>query len=143
MKNVLQKMEKPQNIFLQPELSNKNAAITKYKKRFLIRFGEYIKLLPVEDIIYCYSENRYTYACSLDGRTYPLDHNLDQMETQLNPFDFFRINRQFIISLKAINEMKVYSKARVIIKLKPEVKEQPVVSTERAANFKKWLSGEM
>ena len=61
----------------------------------------------------------------------------------LDPQDFFRINRQYIINLKAIEEMKTYSKARVIISLKPAVKEQPVVSSERAAQFKLWLGGEL
>ena len=65
------------------------------------------------------------------------------LEEMLNPIDFFRINRQYIVTLKAIAEMRTYSKARVIIKLNPDVKEQPVVSSERAAEFKKWLGGEL
>ena len=64
------------------------------------------------------------------------------LEAMLNPADFFRINRQYIITLKAITEMKTYSKARVIVRLNPVVKEPPVVSSERAADFKKWLAGE-
>ena len=114
-----------------------------YKKRFVIRFGEHIKSISVEDIAYCYSENKSSYARTMDGRVYPLDHNLDMLEEMLNPSDFFRVNRQYIITLKAISEMKTYSKARVIIKLTPEIKEQPVVSSERAADFKKWLGGEL
>ena len=114
-----------------------------YKKRFVIRFGEHIKTLSVEDIAYCFSENKATYARTFEGRTFPMDHNLDALETMLDPQDFFRINRQYIINLKAIEEMKTYSKARVIISLKPAVKEQPVVSSERAAQFKLWLGGEL
>ncbi len=109
----------------------------------MIRFGEHIKSLAVEDIAYCYSENKNTYARTTDGRVYPLDHNLDMLEEMLNPADFFRINRQYIITLKAISEMKTYSKARVIVKLNPLITEQPVVSSERAADFKKWLAGEL
>src|SRR5690606_4597037 len=109
-----------------------------YKKRFVIRFGDHIKTLPVEEIAYCYSENKATFARTFEGRTYPMDHNLDGLENMLDPGDFFRINRQYIISLKAIEEMKTYSKARVIVTLKPAVKEQPVVSSERAADFKLW-----
>jgi DNA-binding LytR/AlgR family response regulator len=72
-----------------------------------------------------------------------MDFNLDGLETMLAPEEFFRINRQYIINLKAIEEMKTYSKARVIVTLKPHVKEQPVVSSERAADFKLWLAGEL
>jgi DNA-binding LytR/AlgR family response regulator len=116
---------------------------SEYKKRFVIRFGEHIKSLAVEDIAYCYSENKNTYARDAEGRIYPLDQNLDTLEEMLNPADFFRINRQYIITLKAISEMRTYSKARVIIRLNPAVKEPPVVSSERAADFKKWLGGEI
>lgn len=113
-----------------------------FKKRFVIRFGEHIKTLAVEDIAYCYSENKATYARTHEGRTYPMDYNLDALETMLDPEHFFRINRQYLICLKAIEEMKTYSKARVIVTLKPTVKEQPVVSSERSADFKQWLAGE-
>jgi DNA-binding LytR/AlgR family response regulator len=71
-----------------------------------------------------------------------MDHNLDALEQLLDPKDFFRINRQYLISLKAIEEMRTYTKARVLVKLNPPVKEQPVVSSERAADFKHWLGGE-
>ena len=109
----------------------------------VIRFGEHIKTIAVDDIAYCFSENKATFARTFENRTYPMDFNLDALESMLDPQDFFRINRQYIISLKSINEMKTYSKARVIITLKPPVKEQPVVSSERSAHFKLWLAGEL
>lgn len=113
-----------------------------YKKRFVIRFGEHLKTLSVDELAYCYSENKATYARTFEGRTYPMDHNLDALETMLDPEQFFRVNRQYLINIKSIEEMKTYSKARVIITLKPAVKEQPVVSSERSADFKQWLGGE-
>lgn len=114
-----------------------------YKTRFVIRFGEHIKTLLVEDIAYCYSENKVTFAKTFDGRTFPMDYNLDHLDQMLNPDQFFRINRQYLINLKAIDEMKSYTKARVIVKLNPVVKEPPVVSSERASDFKLWLGGEI
>jgi len=114
-----------------------------YKKRFVVRFGEHIKTLQVEDVAYFFSENKATFARTVEGRTLPMDNNLDTLEQMLNPHDFFRINRQYLIALKAIDDMKTYSKARVIVTLKPAVKEQPVVSSERSAEFKHWLAGEL
>jgi DNA-binding LytR/AlgR family response regulator len=144
LENALQKLKKFQHIFHAPDVAAKPAqANGEYKKRFVIRFGEHLKSLAADDIAYCYSENKSTFARTMEGRIYPLDHNLDTLEEMLNPADFFRINRQYIVTLKAISEMKTYSKARVIIKLNPAVKEQPVVSSERAADFKKWLAGEV
>lgn len=114
-----------------------------YKKRFIIRFGEHIKTVSVEEVAYFFSENKATYVRTHEGRTYPMDNNLDSLETMLDPEHFFRVNRQYIIHLKAIDEMKTYSKARVIVSLRPAVKEAPVVSSERAAQFKLWLAGEL
>ncbi len=143
LESALQKLQSFRKIFSAAEVAKMPVPVpAEYKKRFVIRFGEHIKSLAVEDIVYCYSENKSTYARTADGRIYPLDNNLDMLEGMLNPADFFRINRQYIVTLKAISEMKTYSKARVIIRLNPVVKEPPVVSSERAADFKKWLAGE-
>jgi DNA-binding LytR/AlgR family response regulator len=140
LKDALDKLQLFKDIFQKKE-KNQDAPV-EYKKRFLIRFGEHIKTIGTEDIAYCYSENKATFARTLDGRNYPMDHNLDALEQLLDPKDFFRINRQYLISLKAIEEMRTYTKARVLVKLNPPVKEQPVVSSERAADFKHWLGGE-
>ena len=117
-------------------------AAGEYKKRFVIRYGEHIRTLAATDAAYFFSEFKATFVRTFDGRTYPVDYNLDMLETLLSPDDFFRINRQYIIQLKAIGDMKAYSKGRVIITLDPPVAELPVVSSEKAARFKQWLGGE-
>lgn len=113
-----------------------------YKKRFMVRYGDNLKTIIIDDIAYFFSENKGTFARVNEGRTYPIDSNLDALEKVLDPDKFFRINRQYIISLDSIDSMKTYSKARVLVKLIPETKEAPLVSSERSANFKKWLGGE-
>ena len=114
-----------------------------YKTRFVVRFGEHLKSLLVEDIAYCYSENKSTYAKTFEGRTYPMDNNLDALEATLDPKHFFRLNRQYLIHIRSIGEMRTYTKARVIVQLNPPVKEAPIVSSERAAEFKQWLADEL
>jgi two-component system LytT family response regulator len=146
LKGAWQKMEHLKKIFSPAEeeaLKSAEHNRTTIKKRFVIRIGEHLKTLATDDIAYCYSENKMTYARSHDGRNFPMDHNLDALETMLDPQNFFRINRQYIVSLKAIEEMRAYSKSRVIIRLRPPVKETPVVSAERSADFKMWLGGEL
>ena len=105
--------------------------------------GEHIKTLAVENISYFLSENKNTFARTAEGLNYPMDNNLDALELMMDPQQFFRINRQFLISLRSIKEMKVYTKSRVIVKLEPPVKEPPIVSSERSAEFKLWLAGEL
>lgn len=113
-----------------------------YKERFIIRFGEHIKTIETGDIAYFYTENKANYAVMKDGKRYPVDHNLDELEELINPRNFFRINRQFIIGYNSITEMISYSKSRVLIKLNPPSKLETIVSTERSAAFKSWLAGE-
>lgn len=126
-----------------PPVVTAQPANKEYKKRFIIRFGEHIKTLQVEEVAYFYSENKATFARTFENRNFPMDYNLDALEGMLNPHDFFRINRQYLINLKAIEDMKTYSKARVIVTLKPAVKELPIVSSERSAEFKQWLGGDL
>ena len=81
-------------------------------------------------------------ARTFEGRNYPMDHNLDALQSMLDPKMFFRLNRQYLINIKAIGEMRTHTKARVIVSLKATCKEDPVVSSEKAADFKRWLADE-
>lgn len=116
--------------------------IEKYRDRFVIRYGEHIKTIETKDAAYFYTEARANFLVTTDTKRYVVDFNLDQLESMLDPTKFFRINRQFIISLQSIDEMTAWTKARVLIKLKPPTKIETIVSTERSPDFKKWLSGE-
>lgn len=98
--------------------------------------------IETNQVAYFYTENKANYLVTKAGKKYPSDFNLDQLETMMNPREFFRINRQFFICYKSIAEMLTYSKARVLIKLNPPTKSETIVSTERSAAFKSWLAGE-
>ncbi len=112
---------------------------TEYKKRFVVRFGEHIKTINTGEIAYFYTEDKINFLTTYENRRFPIDFNLDALEGILDPAVFFRINRQFIISIAAITEMFAYTKSRVLIKLKPPCKHETIVSTERSADFKHWL----
>lgn len=144
LKEAIGRIDEYKKIFLEKDDVLKTLVKKEgYKKRFLIRFGEHIKTVLTEEIAYCYSESKATFLKTFEGRTYPLDYNLDAMEQLLDPERFFRLNRQYIVCLQAISEMKTYSKARIIVTLNPEAKEQPVVSSEKSAVFKQWLAGDI
>jgi two-component system, LytTR family, response regulator LytT len=113
-----------------------------FRDRFVIRYGEHIKTIETKDASYFYTESRANFLVTAEGKRYVIDFNLDQLERMLNPRHFFRINRQFIVSLQAIDEMTAWTKARVLIKLKPANKQETIVSTERSPEFKKWLAGD-
>ncbi len=113
-----------------------------YKKRFIIRYGDHIKTINIEDVAYFFTQEKINFLRTHDNKTYPLDFNLDKLEALLDPSVFFRINRQFIIGIPSIDQMFAFSKSRVKVKLKPPTDEDTIVSTERSSAFKEWLGGE-
>jgi two-component system, LytTR family, response regulator LytT len=112
-----------------------------FKKRFLIRYGEHIKAVDTADVAYFYTEEKINFLKTKDNHTYHVDYNLDKLEEMLDPARFFRINRQFIISIDSIDQMFSFSKSRVKISLRPAINLETIVSTERSPLFKEWLSG--
>ena len=110
-----------------------------YKTRFIVRYGEHIKTIKIEEVAYFYTEDKINFLSTTEGRRYTIDFNLDSLESMLDPKVFFRINRQYIISINSIKEMFAYSKSRVLVKLVPASKHETIVSTERSGDFKLWL----
>jgi DNA-binding LytR/AlgR family response regulator len=112
-----------------------------YLKRIMLRLGQQIKVVEVKDIAYFYIDEKIVFAATFSKDRYPMDLSLDQLDKQLDPERFFRINRAFIISLESIETMITYSKARIKIKLKPPCELESITSTERSAEFREWLKG--
>ena len=92
-------------------------------------------------IVYFYTESTIKYFCNRDDLRYPVDYNLDELDHMLDHTLFFRINRQFIVNIQAIDKMLAWSKSRVKVILRPPSKEDTIVSTERSPHFKTWLVG--
>lgn len=112
---------------------------TEYKSRFMVRIGQRIQAIPVEKIAYFYSESKLTYIVTEENKRYPFDLPLDEIDVQLNPKTFFKINRQYIISFSSIAEIHPYFKGRIKLKLSPDQPGEIIVSSERSPEFKKWL----
>ena len=111
-------------------------------KRFLIRMGQSLRLVHQPDIAYFYTSDKITFMMTREGRKYPVDYTLENLEEMIDATKFFRINRQYIIHMDAIQQMHAHSKARVRIDLLPAAHEEVIVSTEKSPLFKKWLEGE-
>lgn len=145
---ALNKYRKTQPATLLPDLGQllkqlqPGAPVKEFKRRFLIRFGDKIKAVDVDQVMYFYTEDKINYLRTRDNQSYPVDQNLDKLEEILDPKRFFRINRQFIISIESIDQMYSFSKSRVKITLRPPSEGDTIVSTERSPLFKQWLSGE-
>lgn len=110
-----------------------------YKKRFTVKVGQHLKIINADDVECFYSENKGTYAATLDGRNYLLDTTLEQLEEELYPKIFFRISRKFYVNVNHINDIISYTNSRLQIKLNRFNEQEIIVSRERVKDFKLWL----
>ena len=110
-----------------------------YKKRFSVKVGQHLKLINIDDIECFYSENKGTYAYTSEGRNYLLEGSLEQLEDELEPQTFFRINRKFFVNINAIKDMISYTNSRLQIKLNTFNEQDVIVARERVKEFKDWL----
>ena len=110
-----------------------------FKKRFTVKIGQHLKVISIEDIECFFSENKGTYLHTFDNRNYLIDSTLELLEQELDPSDFFRISRKFIIPLKAIKEIVVYSNSRLKVILPSYKEEEVIVSREKVSDFKTWI----
>ena len=110
-----------------------------YKTRFVVKVGEHIKSIQVENISCFYSLEKATFLKTTANNNYVLDYSLDQIESLLSPNDFFRVNRKYIINLKEIRDIISYSNSRLKIILNLKNDEDIIVSREKVKSFKAWL----
>jgi two-component system response regulator LytT len=113
-----------------------------FRERLVTRFGGLLKMINISDAAYFFTENKVTYVRTKLNSTFAIDETLEELETILNPKQFFRINRQYIVGINSIDKMMVVSKSRVKLNLIPPAEHETIASTERSSTFKKWLTGE-
>lgn len=110
-----------------------------YKKRFTIKMGQQLKMIAIDEVECFFSENKGTYLHTVDNRDYLLDSTLEQLETELDPDVFYRVSRKFIIPMKAIKEIQLYSNSRLKVILPTYKDDEVIVARERVNDFKEWL----
>ena len=122
--------------------SGKGCVSEKYRTRFLIQMGARIKSIPVDEVAYFMADGKYVMLYTKEGSRYVLDQNLGEIEGELDPKLFFRINRKFILHYHSIKDMVRYSNSRIKILLQPPVADEleVIVSSERMKDFKEWLN---
>lgn len=114
--------------------------IEKNKKRILTYIRNELVPVLIKDIEYVYTENTITYVVCLDGKRSTTNSSLDDMYTNFDTNLFFRANRQFIISISAIDKIIRYGNSQLKIVLNSETPEEIIISKNKAAEFKQWLN---
>ncbi|TAH26579.1 MAG: DNA-binding response regulator [Cytophagales bacterium] len=112
-----------------------------YKSRFLIKIGEKMISILTDNIAYFSSEDKLVFAITMDGKRHPLDYSLDEIEGMVDPKIFFRLNRQYISKINAIQSIHNYFNGKLKLFLTPPTpaNKEVVVSREKASHFKQWL----
>lgn len=110
-----------------------------YKKRFTIKMGQQLKMINIDEVECFYSENKGTYLHTIDNRDYLLETTLEQLASELNPKDFYRVSRKFILPMKEIKEIQLYSNSRLKVILPTYKDDEVIVARERVNDFKEWL----
>ncbi|AUD00518.1 LytR/AlgR family response regulator transcription factor [Spirosoma pollinicola] len=112
---------------------------TDYKERFMITVGTKIRSIETGDIAYFYLEEKVVFLVTKDGLTLPVDYSLDKLTQVLNPRRFFRISRQFLVSLSAIQTIHTFSAGKLKLDMTPKSRQEVFVSGDRMTEFKEWL----
>ena len=145
LSTALKKIDKLRTVLNTQEIAPKIAkdlSEKKYKNRFLVKVGEHIQSIKTEDSLLFYAEGRTAYLVTAENKKFIVDFKLEELESLLNPKEFFRVNRTFIININTINEVLVYSNSRLKVNLKITFDKEIVVSREKVTPFKEWFDGQ-
>ncbi len=112
-----------------------------HKKRFLVKKGEQLIPIADEETAYFYTENELVYLTTRANKKYVIDYTLEKLDSLLDPARFFRINRQMIVSLAAVQQIHTYFSSRLKLQLQPVTTAEVLVSKGQVKRFKAWLEG--
>jgi DNA-binding LytR/AlgR family response regulator len=113
--------------------------LVKYKERLLIKRGQQLSYLKTEKTAYCYADGKLCFAVDFEGNKFLLENNLGQLEEQLQPTAFYRINRHLLVNIEAIKKVHTWLGGRLKVDVTPSTSAETVVSRERVNGFKEWL----
>jgi len=98
--------------------------------------GIHFQSIPVEKICCFFVEERCTFLKTTEGKTYDLDYSLEQLQNMIDPGQFFRINRNYLVNINCIGEIISYSTNRLKLNVG---KTEQIVSRDKVSEFKQWM----
>ena len=131
--------ENSRGIDIQALMETLEGRKSSYKKRFAVNIGSRIVSVETSSVAWFYTLEKSSYLCTDDNRHYPLEFSLEHLEELLDPDQFFRVNRQYLVRYSAIQHIHILSKSRIKLELQPPPKDDLLVATARAHEFRLWL----
>ena len=128
------------NVDLQALITQIEALRPKYKSYFLLPERDKLIPLQVSDIAFICIDEKMVKIVSLDRKTFYSNQTLDDLLVQLDPEQFFRANRQYIVSRKAVKDVSVWFGNKLALNLVIETPDKVVISKARVSEFKTWFA---
>ncbi|NLR93536.1 MULTISPECIES: LytR/AlgR family response regulator transcription factor [Flammeovirga] len=110
-----------------------------YRKRIWVNLPINLSVLKVDEINCFYSKNKVVHVLSNSDLNATLDLSLDKLEDQLDPKDFFRVNRQFIVQINAVKSIEPYYNGKWVLRIKGFEQEEIIIPKEKVSKFKQWV----
>jgi len=110
-----------------------------FKTSILVHYKESFIPVAVNRIAFFVVENEILYIQTFDNQRYSVFKSMSEIESSIDPSQFFRINRQVLLNKNAIKEIQPYFNRKVIIKTDVRTKEQLIVSRLKVTEFMNWI----
>lgn len=110
-----------------------------YKKRLLVKKGVDYFSIKTDEIAYFYAAHKVVCLLDKNGQKFILDKSLSDLEKDMDPMLFYRVNRKYLVNMNAIRRIKTFPKSKLMVELNPSVDEDVLISQETASDFKQWL----
>jgi two-component system LytT family response regulator len=111
-----------------------------FRNRILVHSGNKLIPLEVSEISYFYLKNELVYCITHKNKKHTIDIPLNKLAEQLDPKEFFRVNRQFLVSKKSVQSAEKYFNRKLKLNLDPPAEEDIIISKNNITEFKNWLS---
>jgi DNA-binding LytR/AlgR family response regulator len=111
----------------------------KYKKRFLVKRGADYVTIKTEAIAYFYATHKLVCMVATGNQKFILDKSLADLEKDLDPAQFYRANRKYLVNITAIKKIRIYPKSKLQLEMEPPASEEIIISQENVAAFKEWM----
>jgi DNA-binding LytR/AlgR family response regulator len=110
-----------------------------YKQRYMIKTGDTVKSIQTSDVAYFYAEENVVFLKKSSGERFIIDHTMEKVEKEIDPDEFFRISRGYIIHIDAIKKVSKYFNNRLSLELEPAADDTVIISRLKVAAFLQWL----
>lgn len=113
--------------------------VSDYKSRFVIKVGAHLKSIAIDDVLYFYSQDKATFIRTKDARSFVLDYTVEQVQALVDPNQFFRICRKYLVHIDSIEDIVSFTNSRLLLQLSHLKERDAIVSREKVTEFKQWL----